>query len=124
MNRFGDQVFAGARCALKQYRGHFAFGDLLRDGQHLAHRRRVADDLIETELLRALAAKHVHFAAKLARFDRVANRDLKFFEVDRLADKVVGAAAEGRDRLIDQHVRGDHDDNRVRLALAHPTQHV
>jgi hypothetical protein len=80
--------------------------------------------LIEAEFLGTLAPNQIYFAAQTAGFNPVANRHVKFFEVDGLADEIVSATTQSGDGLVHQNVSGDHDDDRVRLALSQLAQHV
>jgi len=50
------------------------------------------------------------------RLDAVADRDAQFFEVDWLRDEIISAAAQGRNRVLNEHVACDHDHDRVRLS--------
>ena len=74
--------------------------------------------------MRSFAAKLRHFFAQVAGFNAVANCDVEFFQVDRLANEIVRAAAQRGDCLVNQHVGGNHYYDRVRLSMTNLTQHV
>ena len=57
-------------------------------------------------------------------FDRIADRDAEFFEVDRLADEIVSAAAQSRNGVIDLNIAGDHDHDRFGMFTLDLAQHV
>ncbi len=122
MNRFGDQIFTSSRFSLQQYGRNFALGDFVRQRQHLTHCWRLAHNLIKAKLLRAFAAKQVHFLAQVAGFNAIPNRDLQLFEVDRLTDEVVRTSAQGRDRFVNQNVGGNHYYYRIGLAMPNLAQ--
>jgi DNA-binding response OmpR family regulator len=98
--------------------------DLAREPDHLGHRRRFADDLIEAESPLLLPAQITNLAPELAGLNPIADRHLKLVQVDRLADEVVSAAAQGRERVFEQHVGRDHNHDGLRLAFLNLAQRV
>src|SRR5215470_2614036 len=102
--------------AKQQYRRGFARRNLAREPDHLGHRRRLADDLIEAESPLLLPPQEPDLAPESAGLDPVADGDLEFTEPDRLADEIVSAAAQRRDRVFELDVARDHDHDGLRLA--------
>ena len=117
MNRFGDEVLTRAAFAEQQDRRGLTRRDLAREPDHLGHRRRLADDLLETESPLLLPPQEPNLAPESGGLDPVANGDLEFAEPDRLADEIVSASAQRRDRVFELDVARDHNHDGLRLAF-------
>jgi hypothetical protein len=117
MNSFGDEVLARAAFSEKQNRRSLARRDLAREPDHLRHRRRFADNLIETEPPHLLQAQITNLAPESAGLDPVADGDLEFAGPGRLGYEFVGAAAQRRDRVFELDITRDRNHDGLRLAL-------
>src|SRR5262249_44535405 len=84
---------------------------------HPGHRRRFADDLIEAESPLLLPAQVANFTPEPAGLDSVPDCDLEFAESDRLADEIVCAAAQRRNRVFELDIAGDHYHAGLRLSF-------
>ena len=97
--------------------------DLVGKLNHPLHRRRFADNLIEAEFARQVAAHRIDLLTQFSGLDAVADRHLKLVQVDGLADEV-SAAAQRRDSVFDEHVGRDHNHDGLRLAFLDLAQRI
>ncbi len=112
VNRLGDQVFARSAFALDENRGGLAGGDLLYETHQFCSLRRNCDHFVITRRAADLAAQRFDLGAKASRLERVLDGDAEFFEVERLADEVVGAQLKRGLHVIQLRIGRDHDDRR------------
>ena len=123
MDRFGDQLLAGAAFALQQHGG--AAGRDLRDQvEDAQHGVALADDVLEVVALLegALELDDLFFGAAAA--DGGAHVGQQLLVVPGLLDEVGGARLHGVDGVLHRAVGGDHDDRQLGVALANVLQHL
>ena len=114
VNRVSDQFLAGAAFAFDQdIRGR---GRDLSDGvEHLAQRRRFADDVFESVTFVHLLTQRPIFLLHPAAGQGARDQDFDLVEVERLGHEIVGAAFHRFDRGVDRTVGRHHDaDGRMR----------
>src|SRR4030095_16178010 len=104
MDRLRNEVLSGAGFSLEQDRRHFTFGDLCCETQHLFHCWRFTHDLSKVKLPLTFFSDLRYFSPQLTGFNRVADCDAEFFQIDWLADEIVGAAAQSRDGIVDLNI--------------------
>ena len=83
---------------------------LLTKPQQLGHLRRDADDVVIARPAAYLAAQRFDLGAQPRGFQRVLDCDCEFVEIERLADKVVGAQLERSLYVVQLRIGRDHDD--------------
>ena len=103
------EVFAGAALALHENGGGFADRNLADEAQQVSHLGRHADDVVVAGTASHFAAQSLNFGAQAGGFQRVLDGDLKFVEIERLADEIVGAQLEGSFYVLQLRVSRDHD---------------
>ena len=106
----GDQVLARAALALNQDRGRLAGSDFLHEVHQFGRLRRHGDHFVIAGVPAHLAAQRLHLAAQVVGLERVLDGDVELFEVQRLADEVVGSEFQGALDVVQLRVGGDHDD--------------
>src|SRR4029453_1093138 len=85
-------------------------GDLADDLLHALHRRRVADHLVDGELLAQARAERLHLALEEATLGDPRHQVAQLVQDQRLREVVVGAFLEGLDGGGDRGVSRHHDD--------------
>jgi hypothetical protein len=81
--------------------------------QHLPDLRRIADDLSLVAKCHHLAAERLVLPAEARELERRADGHLELVGPHRLGDVVHRAGLDGRDRVLDGAVPGEHDDRDV-----------
>ena len=85
---------------------------LLYEAHQLGRLRRDGDDFVITGGAADLATQRLDLGAQARRFQRILDGDAQFFEVERLADEVVGAQLKRGLHVIELRIGRDHDDRR------------
>ena len=110
MDGVRGQFFSGAALAFNQHIGRG--GCDLPDGvEHLVQSSRVAPNVLEAVALVHLLAKRAIFLLEFATLHRARDHQFDFVEIERLRDKIVGAALHRFHRDIDGAVCSHHDAN-------------
>src|SRR3954447_7116419 len=110
VNRFGDQVFAGAAFALNEDGAGFAGGDFTNEVHYFLHLLRFGDHLVISGAAADLAAKRLVLRSQAARFESVLHGNGELIKVQRLTYEVVSAEFQRLLYVIELRVSGDHDD--------------
>ena len=117
VNGAGHQFLAGSALALDEHRG--AGGrDLLNGLQNRAQAVVAAQNALHAELLLNLLAQAVIFLLEAAAAQGAFDEQLHLIKVQRLGDKMIGAAAHGLHGGFHAAVGGHHDADR-RLGQGH-----
>ena len=117
MDRFRDQILAGAAFALDQDGGGFTGRHFLHEVHQLRHLRRDARQLRDIQCAAHFSAQRLHFGPQAGRFQRVLDGDLEFVEVERLADEIVSPQLESGFDVIELRIGRDHDHRRAHPAI-------
>ncbi len=135
VDRARDHLLAGAGLAAQQDRRR-RLRDLLDAREHLAQRRRFADDGAEVELVVRVVRQHADVGRQLLgeppvlahqreALDRVGQHAAQLLRIPRLGHVTVDAAEVDRlDQHVDVRERGDDDADRVGPDLARRLQQV
>ena len=92
-------------------------GDLLEQRPDADHHVAFADDAVEAVGLRLARAQRADLAAQLRRFERLGHQQRDLVHVERLVGVMVGAVLHRLDGVVDARIRGQQDDERVRVGL-------
>ena len=134
-----DEALVAARARLVNgARHHFLPGAGLAGDEHgraarrhrldhlreRAHRRAAADDPRQAVALLELLAQVRIFRSQAPLFERRFQHVQQFFELERLADEVGGAALDGIDGVLHRAVAGDHDADDAGVPLQRGGEHL
>ena len=116
VDRAGDDLLAGPALAGD---GDAGLGgrDLLDELEHLAHARRLADEVRGAQLLQP-SLEGLDLAQRLLALEGVGQDDLQLSRLHRLLDVVVGARPDRRHRVLHASPTGEEDHRAVRHLLA------
>jgi hypothetical protein len=109
VDRRGDELLARAALTLDEH-GRAGPRHLGDDLLHALHRRGVADELRDRELLAQALAQRVHLAAEEAPLHHPGHEVAELVEDQRLREVVVRPLLEGLDGRGDRRVARHHDD--------------
>ncbi len=116
MDRFGDQLLAGAALTEDQH-GRVGGADAVDQPQDLFERTARSDDASAARGSGQLLAQLLELGQHLLLLERPAHDDLHLVESERLREVVVGAAPYGVERRVTRAVRGHDDDGRAAIHL-------
>src|SRR5438876_2551035 len=123
VERVGDQLLPCAARAADEDR-QIGVRHLADHVEHALHRRALADQAPEAIRARDLLLQEPETAPHLHAVEQALHDQLELVVVEGLRDVVGGAQLHRLDGDLLRAEGGDHDDRRLRRALAHPAQHL
>src|SRR5208282_4266737 len=109
--------FARATLALYQDRGGFAGGNFLHEVHQFGRLGRHRDHFVIAGVPANLTPQRLNLAPQVVSFQRILDRDVEFFEIQRLAHEIVSAQLESGLDVVQLRVGGNHDDGGGSAAL-------
>jgi hypothetical protein len=109
MNGLRNEIFSGAAFALDQNRAGFAGGHFVDELHQFRNFSRDADDFAVAGMPPDFAAQGLDFVPQRSCFERILQSDRELFEIDGLADEIVGAETKRRFHFVELRIGGDHD---------------
>ena len=123
VEHLGREILAGAALPRQQHRRRRTGRDLLQQRTDADHHVALADDPIEAVGLRLAGAQRPHFAPQLRGLQRLGDQQGDLVDVERLVGVVIGAVLHRLDGVVDARIRGQQDDQRIRIVLLDLLEH-